>query len=266
MFDQCFHDIWNRIRNWHSKCIHDVLYAFILLWLRYLSITWRKNSSNDPLVYFCVSFVFFSRSTGMFVFLYSLFYYYKRSNMSGLLQSLEFFGYTALTCYVFFLMLGTVSFFASLKFVRYIYVNLKMDWWGRYGNGRMFMCARNLHREIILATIINKTYLNVDKGELGKTLNASEFCSFVVIHWIFQSGFYVLMRFSMKMYSCKLEHTAQLVQHIRLPVWRSWVWDRVYVTFFVTKKKNHCLKLLFQIGTFLRRRWYLLWLPEKQLW
>jgi len=56
-----------------------------------------------------------------------LFYYYKRSNMSGLLQSLEFFGYTALTCYVFFLMLGTVSFFASLKFVRYIYVNLKMD-------------------------------------------------------------------------------------------------------------------------------------------
>ncbi|WAR18015.1 TM9S1-like protein, partial [Mya arenaria] len=62
----------------------------------------------------------------VFVFLYALFYYYKRSNMSGLLQSLEFFGYTALTCYVFFLMLGTVSFFASLTFVRYIY-QLNMD-------------------------------------------------------------------------------------------------------------------------------------------
>ncbi|XP_060573634.1 transmembrane 9 superfamily member 1-like [Ruditapes philippinarum] len=71
--------------------------------------------------------IFSAGSTGLFVFLYALFYYYKRSNMSGLLQSLEFFGYTALTCYVFFLMLGTVSFFASLTFVRYIYVNLKMD-------------------------------------------------------------------------------------------------------------------------------------------
>lgn len=71
--------------------------------------------------------IFSAGSTGCFVFLYALFYYFKRSNMSGLLQTLEFFGYTTLSCYVFFLMLGTVSFFASLKFVRYIYVNLKMD-------------------------------------------------------------------------------------------------------------------------------------------
>jgi len=69
----------------------------------------------------------FNRSTGMFVFLYALFYYFKRSNMSGALQSIEFFGYTFLACYVFFLMLGAVSFAASLKFIRYIYVNIKMD-------------------------------------------------------------------------------------------------------------------------------------------
>ncbi|XP_064652360.1 transmembrane 9 superfamily member 1-like [Lineus longissimus] len=71
--------------------------------------------------------IFSAGSTGLFVFLYALFYYFKRSNMSGTLQSFEFFGYTMLACYVFFLMLGTVSFFASLKFVRYIYVNIKMD-------------------------------------------------------------------------------------------------------------------------------------------
>jgi len=63
----------------------------------------------------------------MFVLLYALFYYFKRSNMSGALQSIEFFGYTFLACYIFFLMLGTVSFAASLKFIRYIYVNIKMD-------------------------------------------------------------------------------------------------------------------------------------------
>ncbi|XP_078269427.1 transmembrane 9 superfamily member 1-like, partial [Rhinoraja longicauda] len=71
--------------------------------------------------------IFSTGSTGLFMFLYSIFYYHRRSNMSGALQTLEFFGYTFLTCYTFFLMLGSVSFFTSLQFIRYIYVNLKMD-------------------------------------------------------------------------------------------------------------------------------------------
>ncbi|KAG9486906.1 hypothetical protein GDO78_006999 [Eleutherodactylus coqui] len=66
-------------------------------------------------------------STGALIFLYSVFYYWRRSNMSGAVQTIEFFGYSFLTAYVFFLMLGTVSFTASLRFIRYIYVNLKMD-------------------------------------------------------------------------------------------------------------------------------------------
>lgn len=66
-------------------------------------------------------------STGIFVFIYAVFYYYKRSNMSGFLQTVQFFGYTILACYIFFLMLGTVSFFAALYFVKYIYRYLKMD-------------------------------------------------------------------------------------------------------------------------------------------
>lgn len=66
-------------------------------------------------------------STGAFVFLYSLFYYYKRSNMTGAMQTVEYFGYCLLICYISFLSLGTVGFFASLKFVRYIYVSVKMD-------------------------------------------------------------------------------------------------------------------------------------------
>ncbi|XP_065652076.1 transmembrane 9 superfamily member 1 isoform X2 [Hydra vulgaris] len=66
-------------------------------------------------------------STGLFVLAYAFFYFYKRSNMYGFLQSVQFFGYTLLACYIFFLMLGTVSFFASLKFIKYIYRNIKMD-------------------------------------------------------------------------------------------------------------------------------------------
>ncbi|CAF4607909.1 unnamed protein product, partial [Rotaria sp. Silwood2] len=68
-----------------------------------------------------------SGSTGLFVFLYAIFFYFNRSKMRGTLQTLQFFGYTSIACYVFFLMLGTVGFFSSLRFIRYIYVNIKMD-------------------------------------------------------------------------------------------------------------------------------------------
>ncbi|CAF1000755.1 unnamed protein product [Rotaria magnacalcarata] len=68
-----------------------------------------------------------SGSTGLFVFLYAVFFYFNRSKMRGALQTLQFFGYTSIACYVFFLMLGTVGFFSSLRFIRYIYVNIKMD-------------------------------------------------------------------------------------------------------------------------------------------
>lgn len=61
------------------------------------------------------------------MFLYAIFYFYKRSYMYGFLQSIEYFGYTLLACYIFFLVLGTVSFYASLRFVRYIYRSIKTD-------------------------------------------------------------------------------------------------------------------------------------------
>ena len=44
-----------------------------------------------------------------------------RSDMSGLMQTSFFFGYNAVVCYAFFLMLGSVGFSASLMFVRHIY-------------------------------------------------------------------------------------------------------------------------------------------------
>ena len=68
------------------------------------------------------------RATGLFVFLYSIYYFWSKSSMSGMLQTVEYFTYTILLCYIFFLTLGTVSFFASFKFIKYIYRNLKMDW------------------------------------------------------------------------------------------------------------------------------------------
>ncbi|GAM27660.1 hypothetical protein SAMD00019534_108360, partial [Acytostelium subglobosum LB1] len=66
-------------------------------------------------------------STGIFIYIYSIFYYYYRSHMYGLLQTTFYFTYMFIVCYFFFIMLGTVGFFSSLIFVKRIYKNLKSD-------------------------------------------------------------------------------------------------------------------------------------------
>lgn len=66
-------------------------------------------------------------STGFFIYLYSLFYYVYRSDMSGTLQGSFFFTYMGIASYFFFLMLGSVGFYSSLLFIREIYRRIKCD-------------------------------------------------------------------------------------------------------------------------------------------
>eukprot|EP00467_Chlorarachnion_reptans_P000344 CAMPEP_0114522410 /NCGR_PEP_ID=MMETSP0109-20121206/20724_1 /TAXON_ID=29199 /ORGANISM="Chlorarachnion reptans, Strain CCCM449" /LENGTH=590 /DNA_ID=CAMNT_0001703619 /DNA_START=67 /DNA_END=1839 /DNA_ORIENTATION=- len=66
-------------------------------------------------------------STGVFVFLYAAFYYYHRSEMSGSLQFVFFFGYMFLVSYGFFLMLGAVGYWMASVFIRHIYETIKID-------------------------------------------------------------------------------------------------------------------------------------------
>ena len=65
--------------------------------------------------------------TGLFIFAYSFYYYFNRSEMSGALQASFFFGYMAVISFAFFIMLGSASFQFSLAFVRYIYSRIKSD-------------------------------------------------------------------------------------------------------------------------------------------
>ncbi|KAL8496367.1 hypothetical protein ACS0TY_020180 [Phlomoides rotata] len=65
-------------------------------------------------------------STAIFMFGYAVFFYFK-SDMSGALQTSFFFGYSTCMCYAVFLMLGTVSFQASLLFVQRIYHAVKSE-------------------------------------------------------------------------------------------------------------------------------------------
>ncbi|XP_059430027.1 transmembrane 9 superfamily member 5-like [Corylus avellana] len=65
-------------------------------------------------------------STAIFMFGYCI-YFYARSNMNSFMQLSFFIGYNACMCYAFFLILGTISFCASLMFVRHIYHAVKSE-------------------------------------------------------------------------------------------------------------------------------------------
>lgn len=65
--------------------------------------------------------------TGMFIYAYSFYYYFHRSEMNGLLQTSFYFGYMSIVSFAFFLMLGAAGFQFSLVFVKYIYSRVKCD-------------------------------------------------------------------------------------------------------------------------------------------
>eukprot|EP00051_Salpingoeca_urceolata_P001614 m.42431 g.42431 ORF g.42431 m.42431 type:complete len:600 (+) comp11544_c0_seq1:4586-6385(+) len=90
-----------------------------------VSLTYFQLSSEDYRWWWRSYFT--CAATGIFVLGYGAFFFTNRSSMTGPLQTVQFFGYTLLACYAFALMLGSLGFFSSLAFVRYIYKNLKLD-------------------------------------------------------------------------------------------------------------------------------------------
>jgi len=121
-----FATVWGR----DHYTLYGILFLVFLILLIVtacisVALTYFQLSSEDHRWWW--QSVFSSGNTGSFVFMYSIFYFYVRSNMDGTLQTVQFFGVNLLACFVFFLMLGTIGFFSSLQFVRYIYGNLKID-------------------------------------------------------------------------------------------------------------------------------------------
>lgn len=115
---------------------HEQYTLYGILALVFLILLCVTSSISVCLTYFQLSTedyrwwwksIITSGSTSLFILGYACFFYIRRSYMSGVLQTVQFFGYTMLTCYMFFLMLGAVGYYSSLRFVRYIYMNIKMD-------------------------------------------------------------------------------------------------------------------------------------------
>jgi len=66
-------------------------------------------------------------STSAYVYCYSIYYFFMKTNMQGLLQTIFYFGYMAVFCFGFFLVCGTIGHFGSSCFVQRIYRNIKID-------------------------------------------------------------------------------------------------------------------------------------------
>jgi transmembrane 9 superfamily protein 3 len=66
-------------------------------------------------------------STSFYVFLYSIFYFFYKTQMTGLLQVSFYFGYMFLFCLSLFFMCGAVGTWGATIFVKKIYRDVKID-------------------------------------------------------------------------------------------------------------------------------------------
>ncbi|ORY90520.1 hypothetical protein BCR43DRAFT_567041 [Syncephalastrum racemosum] len=66
-------------------------------------------------------------STSVYVYLYSVYYFFAKTKMTGMFQTSYYFGYTALLALGMFCMLGFIGHSAANLFVRKIYQNVKID-------------------------------------------------------------------------------------------------------------------------------------------
>jgi len=68
-----------------------------------------------------------SASTSVYVFLYSLYYFFVKTKMSGFFQTVFYFSYMGLFCAALGLLCGTLGYMGCSIFVRRIYLNIKSD-------------------------------------------------------------------------------------------------------------------------------------------
>ncbi|GLT42736.1 hypothetical protein SLA2020_167220 [Shorea laevis] len=70
---------------------------------------------------------FSAASTAVYVYLYSIYYYYVKTKMSGFFQTSFYFGYTLMFSLGLGILCGAVGYLGSNLFVRRIYRNIKCD-------------------------------------------------------------------------------------------------------------------------------------------
>jgi len=68
-----------------------------------------------------------SGSSALYLFLYATFYFFTRLEITKLVSAIFYFGYMLIASYAFFVLTGTIGFFACFLFTRLIYSSVKID-------------------------------------------------------------------------------------------------------------------------------------------
>ncbi|MCO5605099.1 hypothetical protein L7F22_059278 [Adiantum nelumboides] len=68
-----------------------------------------------------------SGSSALYLFLYAAFYYFTKLEITKLVSGMLYFGYMLIVSYSFFVLTGTIGFYACFWFVRKIYASVKID-------------------------------------------------------------------------------------------------------------------------------------------
>jgi transmembrane 9 superfamily member 2/4 len=119
-----------------SLWYHHVYYVFGFLFVVFLILVITCSEVSILLCYFqlCAEdYRWWWRAfltpaaTGLYLFLYCVFYYTTKLEVEGLGSAIVFFGYALIMCVLFALMTGAIGFAACLVFVRKIYGALKVD-------------------------------------------------------------------------------------------------------------------------------------------
>jgi transmembrane 9 superfamily protein 2/4 len=70
---------------------------------------------------------FVSGGSAIYVFAYSIFYFYTKLDIDEFVPTLLYFTYTIMMCVTFWLLTGTIGFYAAFFFIRKIYSAVKID-------------------------------------------------------------------------------------------------------------------------------------------
>lgn len=119
---------------WQTKSTYYYMYGFFVLIFSVLIITVMEMSilstyfmlNSEDYRWWWRSF-FVGAGSGIWIFIFSIFYYFTNLNVGGFVSTLLFFGYSLIGCCVYSLVTGTIGFFASYLFVQNIYRAIKAD-------------------------------------------------------------------------------------------------------------------------------------------
>jgi transmembrane 9 superfamily protein 2/4 len=115
---------------------HQMYYMFGFLFLVFIILIVTCSETTILLCYFhlCAEdYHWWWRSfltsgfTAVYYFLYSVHYYATKLEITGFVSTFLYFGYTAIMSFLFFVLTGTIGFFACFWFVSKIYSVVKVD-------------------------------------------------------------------------------------------------------------------------------------------